>query len=638
MITIPNIYGTCKGSEKAISLVEEIYEKEKQKDNPKKIYIFKEILHNKSVIEKFKKMGIETINDLSLVTDKDILIIRAHGESKEVIDYLENNNIECYNATCPNVSRIHKMVYDKYKEGYEIIIIGKKTHPEVIGTNGWCESKGIIIETEEDLENISSNKNKFIIGQTTFNKDKFYELVVKIKDIFEGCNIIVEDTLCPAVKNLINSGCEVAKDVDIMFVVGGKNSSNTKELNKSLNEFTKSYTFDNINAFYRFVINSELDVHSKIGLTGGASTPKDEIHNYKYLLEFLLFYKMIVKELKEKQDSVNDNLHKYDDHVEVTDLINDFCDLNKNGKYIRGTLIALGERLAKETGRRNYLPLAHAYEMFETSVLIHDDIIDNAKIRRGAETIPRRICKKYLNKCSTKEYFNDTLRLANSLGICAGDLGFYEANKLIVDSYSKNKNLSKILLLYNDIIIKTIKGEIIDVILPFKGKYNFKEITENDILDIYTLKTSWYTITGPFMLGYTLGGKTTTKEMETALTNIGIAFQIKDDLLGIFSDKNKIGKSNTSDIEEFKQTLLYSHVIKTEYKKEFLKYYGKKINESDLNKVRIILKESNTYNYINEYLDNIYDNTKKLIDELDLIDIGKDILKGLLIYIKIREK
>lgn len=638
MITIPNIYGTCKGSEKAISLVEEIYEKEKQKDNPKKIYIFKEILHNKSVIEKFKKKEIETIEDLRLVTDKDILIIRAHGESKEVIDYLENNNIEYYNATCPNVSRIHKMVYDKHKEDYEIIIIGKKTHPEVIGTNGWCESKGIIIETEEDLENISSNPNKFIIGQTTFNKDKFYELVVKIKDIFEGCNIIVEDTLCPAVKNLINSGCEVAKDVDIMFVVGGKNSSNTKELNKSLNEFTKSYTFDNINAFYRFVINSELDVHSKIGLTGGASTPKDEIHNYKYLLEFLLFYKMIVKELKEKQDSVNDNLHKYDDHVEVTDLINDFCDLNKNGKYIRGTLIALGERLAKETGRRNYLPLAHAYEMFETSVLIHDDIIDNAKIRRGTETIPRRICKKYLNKCSTKEYFNDTLRLANSLGICAGDLGFYEANKLIVDSYSKNKNLSKILLLYNDIIIKTIKGEIIDVILPFKGKYNFKEITENDIMDIYTLKTSWYTIIGPFMLGYTLGGKTTTKEMETALTNIGIAFQIKDDLLGIFSDKNKIGKSNTSDIEEFKQTLLYSHVIKTEYKKEFLKYYGKKINENDLNKVRTILKESNTYNYINEYLDNIYDNTKKLIDDLDLIDIGKDILKGLLIYIKIREK
>ena len=89
--------------------------------------------------------------------------------------------------------------------------------------------------------------------------------------------------------------------------------------------------------------------------------------------------------------------------------------------------------------------------MFQTSVLIHDDIIDNARTRRGKETIPRRICKKYLNKINDKEYQMDTLRYANSIGICSGDLGFYEANKLIVNSYKNHEYLNIRLII---IIIK----------------------------------------------------------------------------------------------------------------------------------------------------------------------------------------
>jgi len=192
---------------------------------------------------------------------------------------------------------------------------------------------------------------------------------------------------------------------------------------------------------------------------------------------------------------------------------------------------------------------------------------------------------------------------------------------------------------YNDIIIKTIKGEIIDVYLPFVGKYNYSEVLEKDILDIYHLKTSWYTIIGPFILGYILSGKKSNKKLEEILNKIGIAFQIKDDILGIFSSSLVIGKSNTSDIEEFKQTILYSYIVNTSYKKEFLKIYGKKnISEKELLKIRNLFEVSGAYNYANNYLESLYKEVLKNIDKLEILDDVKDILKGLLIYINSREK
>lgn len=640
MIFIPKICGTCKGATKALDLVYDIYERELKKENPKKIYIFKEILHNPKVIEELNGLGIETINTLDNVTSDDIVIIRAHGETKEIFEYLENHNIEYYDATCKNVNNIHAKVLEKYKEGYEIIIIGACNHPEVIGTNGWCDNTGVIIESEDDLDKISKeNSKKYIIAQTTFNKDLYEKLVNNIKEIYENSEIIVENTLCGAVSNICNSSIEIAKNCELMFVIGGENSSNTKELFNEVSKYTKSYIFSNIHDFYNFIKKENIPSNINIGITGGASTPIKEIYNYKYLLSFVLYYKERLFELVENQDDINIKLKDKTYNENIESIIDYFIDLNKDGKYIRGTLIALGSFLASNEKNTNYLNLAYAYEMFQTSVLVHDDIIDNAKVRRGKDTIPRRICKKYLNENSNKNYHSDVLVLANSLGICAGDLGFYEANQLIIKNYSENKNLVKILELYNDIIIKTIKGEMLDVILPFKGKYNYGEIVEKDILDIYHLKTSWYTIIGPFFLGYILGGKDIDEKLENILNKIGIAFQLKDDILGIFSSSDTIGKSNTSDIEEFKQTILYSHICNTEYKNEFLKIYGKKnITNIELEKIRELLTQSGSFDYAVDYLDNLYGEVLDSIDELDIIDEGKDILKGLLIYINIREK
>ena len=163
MIYYPKIYGTCAGANKAI----EVAYKLKKENTNKNIYIYKEILHNPYIIKELEKDDIKCIDDLSLLTKNDILIIRAHGEPKETYDYLEKNNIEYYDATCTNVLKVHNIAIDKQNNGYKIIIVGKKTHPEVIGTNGWINNEGIIIEKKDDYKELNKNDKYFIVCQTT---------------------------------------------------------------------------------------------------------------------------------------------------------------------------------------------------------------------------------------------------------------------------------------------------------------------------------------------------------------------------------------------------------------------------------------------------------------------------------------
>ncbi len=637
MIKIAETCGTCKGSTNALNLVYEIYEKEIQKENPKTICIYKEILHNEKVMEELNDLGIVTINSLKEVDSDDIVILRAHGEGKDTYDYLDSHHIEYYDATCPKVKKIHEDVFQKYNEGYEIIIVGKKDHPEIMGTNGWCHNEAIIIESAADLVKVTSDKKKYLTCQTTISPDFFHDIAKRLQDLYPDME--VNDATCNAVRKIQESSLNLAKDVDVMFVIGGANSSNTKEIYEELSKNIPCYKFSDINEFINFILSSS-DITSKtnIGITGGASTPIKEIYNYKYLLSFLLFYKEKYQEFRSHQQEFNDELLSNDDNDIVKKMITMFQDLNQDGKYIRASLIALGYYLTGHDDH-NYLDLSYAYEIFQTAILIHDDIIDNARMRRGKETIPRRICHEYLNLASDNDYHNDVLKLANSIAICAGDFGLFEANKVLVKKYGSLKCFVPLFTYYNDIIIKTIKGETIDVSLPFLGKYDLKEVKEQDILDVYHLKTSWYTIIGPFMLGYILGDYKPNKDLENVLNKIGLSFQIKDDLLGIFAPSEEIGKSNTSDIAEFKQTILYSYVINTPYKEDFLKIYGNhEISKDDLEEVRAILKLSGAYDYANDYLSDLYAESLDLIDELEIAEIGKDILKGLLIYINIRNK
>lgn len=628
MIYYPKIYGTCAGANKAI----EVAYKLKKENTKKNIYIYKEILHNPYIIKELEKDDIKCIDDLSLLTKNDILIIRAHGEPKETYDYLEKNNIEYYDATCTNVLKVHNIAIDKQNNGYKIIIVGKKTHPEVIGTNGWINNEGIIIEKKDDYKELNKNDKYFIVCQTTVSHKILQELLNYMNE--NNISYEIENTICNAQKLIQTSSITLAEQMDIMFVIGGKESSNTKELFNLCNEVTKTYYFSDIREFFNFIKKEKYTLNTKIGFTGGASTPKDQIKEYANLLEFFIYYKSKLKEFEVELKKINKTFIEKDNPI-VIDAINKFINMNGDGKFLRGCLIDLGYKLNKNDDYAKTLSLA--YETFETSILIHDDIIDNAHLRRNKETIH----ETYKNEFKKYNVENDNTN--NSLALCIGDLGFFYTTELITKKYKNDKNLAKLLSYYNNIVIKTIKGEIIDVALPFIEKNDKKHtLHEEDIMEIYKLKTSWYTIVGPFVLGMILGNSKV-KDMETfekVLEPLGIAFQIKDDILGIYSSKEILGKSVYSDIEEFKQTILYSYIKikRNDLLDELLKYYGRSINEEESKKVQQLFEESGALEYATNKMNGMFNEAYSNIKSMDIKEYIKNILLGLILFLRLREK
>lgn len=628
MIYYPKIYGTCAGANKAI----EVAYKLKKENTNKNIYIYKEILHNPYIIKELEKDDIKCIDDLSLLTKNDILIIRAHGEPKETYDYLEKNNIEYYDATCTNVLKVHNIAIDKKNNGYKIIIVGKKTHPEVIGTNGWINNEGIIIEKKDDYKELNKNDKYFIVCQTTVSHKILQELLNYMNE--NNISYEIENTICNAQKLIQTSSITLAEQMDIMFVIGGKESSNTKELFNLCNEVTKTYYFSDIKEFFNFIKKEKYTLNTKIGFTGGASTPKDQIKEYANLLEFFIYYKSKLKEFETELKKINKTFIEKDNPI-VIDAINKFINMNGDGKFLRGCLIDLGYKLTKNDDYAKTLSLA--YETFETSILIHDDIIDNAHLRRNKETIH----ETYKNEFKKYNVENDNTN--TSLALCIGDIGFFYTAELITKKYKNDKNLAKLLSYYNNIVIKTIKGEIIDVALPFIEKNDKKHtLHEEDIMEIYKLKTSWYTIVGPFVLGMILGNSKA-KDMETfekVLEPLGIAFQIKDDILGIYSSKEILGKSVYSDIEEFKQTILYSYIKikRNDLLDELLKYYGRSINEEESKKVQQLFEESGALEYATNKMNEMFNEAYTNIKSMDIKEYIKNILLGLILFLRLREK
>ena len=628
MIYYPKVYGTCAGANKAIETAYKL----KKENKDKNIYIYKEILHNPYIINELLKDGIKCIDDLSILNENDILIIRAHGEPKETYDYLDSHNIEYYDATCTNVLKVHNLAIEKQNNGYKIVIVGKKTHPEVIGTNGWINNEGIIIENEDDYKNLNNKDKYFIVCQTTVSHKKLQELLNYMNE--NNIDYEVENTICNAQKLIQTSSVTLAEQMDIMFVIGGKESSNTKELYNLCNEVTKTYYFSDIKDFFNFIKKEKYTLNTKIGFTGGASTPKEQIKEYANLLEFFIYYKTKLKEFETELKKINKSFIENDNPI-VVDAVNKFINMNGDGKFLRGCLIDLGYKLTKSDDYAKTLSLA--YETFETSILIHDDIIDNAHLRRNKETIHETYKDEF------KKYNIENDNTNTSLALCIGDLGFFYTNEMITKKYKNDKNLAKLLSYYNNIVIKTIKGEIIDVALPFIEKNDKKHtLHEEDIMEIYRLKTSWYTVIGPFVLGMILGNSKA-KDIETfekVLEPLGIAFQIKDDILGIYSSKEILGKSVYSDIEEFKQTILYSYVKikRNDLLDELLKYYGKSITEEESKKVQKLFEESGALEYATNKMNEMFNEVYANIKSTDIKEYTKNILLGLILFLRLREK
>ena len=351
-----------------------------------------------------------------------------------------------------------------------------------------------------------------------------------------------------------------------------------------------------------------------------------------HIEKFNAFYKTIKSEINTYLKEFNESLVQ-DKKGYLKENLELLKNLNSDGKLIRGFLIALGYKMLKDDIKYSY-NLSLAYELFQTSILIHDDIIDNDNLRRGKDTIHYANFKKYksLNEPDAK-------KASESIGICIGDYGYFKVNEIIIKHYQKDPNFGKIFNYYNDIVLKTIEGELTDVVLAFEGKYKeIKDLDENIML-IYKLKTSFYTIIGPLNLGLILGGIEDDKleDIKNFGEKVGIAFQIQDDILGIYAD---MGKVIGSDIKEFKQTILYSFTMKNEkYKNELLKYYGKEnITEVEINETRRLFKECGAYDYACNLMNKYYDEGIEIIKNNKWIkEEDKNIIYGFVQYLKGRK-
>ncbi len=268
--------GFCFGVKRA---VEKVYE---QIETGKKIYTYGPIIHNEEVVKDLASKGvlvIESEAELKQIKEGTV-IIRSHGVSKNIYSIMEENGLEYEDATCPFVKRIHSIVEKESAEGKQIIIIGNEGHPEVEGIRGWSNTPAIVVESHEQAEEINLEKDKkvCIVSQTTFNYRKFQELV----EIFQkkGYDISIANTICNATEVRQKEAREIAGEADVMIVIGGAHSSNTRKLYEiCMKECEETY-------FIQTLEDLHLDLPKSVelvGITAGASTPNkiiEEVQNY----------------------------------------------------------------------------------------------------------------------------------------------------------------------------------------------------------------------------------------------------------------------------------------------------------------------------------------------------------------------
>lgn len=263
-IIVAKSAGFCFGVDNAVRLAMKV-----ATEYPGKTGTYGELIHNRQISDKLAEDGVHIVKTPDQLQPDEHLVIRAHGIGEAVYDELNQKQVHIHDATCPYVKRIHNLVNEKYREGFQIVIVGDKNHPEVIGVNGWCGNEALIIsETQEAQALPESDRKACIVAQTTMKPEKYEEICNFIKKKFAIA--IKFDTICNATETRQQEAREISKQADLMIVIGGKNSSNTQKL----------YEICQANCPSTYKIETVADLppleikhHHTIGITAGASTP-----------------------------------------------------------------------------------------------------------------------------------------------------------------------------------------------------------------------------------------------------------------------------------------------------------------------------------------------------------------------------
>jgi 4-hydroxy-3-methylbut-2-en-1-yl diphosphate reductase len=289
-IMIAKHAGFCFGVKKAIEIAKDTASNNKDK----KTYVYGQLVHNERVIDELTNKGIVFVDDIEDIPDKSTTVLRAHGEPGTTYEKLRSKNIimnqGLSDATCPLVTLVHNVAIKLKNNGYEVIIFGKKDHPESIGTSYHIKgNKTFIVEGPEEAISVIKyiEKNKItkaaIISQTTMSVSGYKDLIDNINKSFANefekihlslkelnKSFVFVDTICNPTKQRQFDTEEIAKKSDLMIVIGGKNSSNSKELVEKSRQFgVETYFIQSTEQIMRGWFEGK----DNIGVTAGASTP-----------------------------------------------------------------------------------------------------------------------------------------------------------------------------------------------------------------------------------------------------------------------------------------------------------------------------------------------------------------------------
>ena len=252
--------GFCFGVKQAIEKAEKAAD-----GNDGGIFTMGSLIHNERVTADLEKKGIATIDSLEQAAEGDTVIIRSHGEGRAFYEAAESRKVKLKDATCPFVAKIHKLVYDTDKK---VIIVGDKNHPEVMGIFGWCRKPAAVVSSYEEAAALEDD-DFFVVTQTTIREEMLNDVISALEE--NGKTYQVTNTICSATSKRQESCERLAKESDLMVVVGGRNSSNTKKLYEISKKFCKNTFFvENIEDLPL----KELQKCNRIGVAAGASTPE----------------------------------------------------------------------------------------------------------------------------------------------------------------------------------------------------------------------------------------------------------------------------------------------------------------------------------------------------------------------------
>lgn len=260
-VILADDYGFCYGVKRAISIAQS------SADTSKTVCTLGPIIHNPQMVKELERDGIGMVNSISEMPDEGKIIIRSHGVGPNVYEQIQEKSLELADATCPHVKKAQMSAKKLTDLGYTVVIVGEKDHPEVKSIKEWAGETSYVLDKLEQVESLPFIPRMGIVAQTTFSAAQFNAIVSKLLDKSYDINIL--RTICTATDKRQKAAIKLSQMVDVVIVIGGKNSANTTRLAEICNEHCVTHHIETVDELQ----DDWFKNIKKIGITAGASTP-----------------------------------------------------------------------------------------------------------------------------------------------------------------------------------------------------------------------------------------------------------------------------------------------------------------------------------------------------------------------------